>query len=352
MRILASPAFANKKINPYNALLYGEMNAIAPGIAEYSHKKALWEKFDILHFHWPDGFINPPGLLKAWQRVFLFALVIIAAKARGAKIVWTVHNIRPHDAWHPLLAQAFMNGFIRCCDGFIFMSEQSRKTFFEEYRLPAEIPNAIIPHGHYRNSYPAAIERSFARQQLGLPQEKQLLLSFGMIKPYKNIDALIETFVQAQPDNYVLVIAGNTDSPELATRLQELKGANENVYLFLKFIPDDELHWYFSAADIVILPYKAILNSGALLLALSFSKPVIAPAIGAFLSLQQELGTQWINCYANDLQPETLAAAITQLQQADRQAVCPLTNYNWDHLARATLNFYHQLIHNPVHQQK
>lgn len=349
MRILASPAFTNEKVNPYNALLYGEINAIEPAVSEYSHKKALLEKFDILHFHWPDGFINPPQLLKAWQRVLLFVLVIISVKLKGTKIVWTVHNIRPHDAAHPRLSQAVMDWFVEQCDGLIFMSEESRKTFFEFYKLPVETPSVIIPHGHYRNSYPAAIDQSLAKIQLGLPPDKKVLLSFGMIKPYKNIDALIAAFNQAKLENYVLVIAGNADSPELAAKLDELRNDNENVHLFLKFIPDDELHWYFSAADIVVLPYKAILNSGALLLALSFNKPVIAPAIGAFTTLQKELGAEWINCYTSDLQKDTLTNSINQLQNQHRQVICPLINYNWDHLARATLDFYYQLVRARTH---
>lgn len=349
MRILASPAFSNEKVNPYNALLYKEINAIEPAVSEYSHKKALLEKFDILHFHWPDGFINPPRLLKAWQRVMLFVLIIISAKLKGTKVVWTVHNIRPHDAAHPKLSQAVMDWFVEQCDGLIFMSEESRKVFFEFYQLPIATPNVIIPHGHYRNSYPAAINQSLAKTQLGLPTDKHVLLSFGMIKPYKNIDALIEAFNQAELENYLLVVAGSADSAELATKLIEIKGDNANIHLFLKFIPDDELHWYFSAADIVVLPYKAILNSGALLLALSFNKPVIAPAIGAFMSLQKELGPQWIDCYATELQKDTLTHSIERLQNQQRQVICPLINYNWDHLARSTLDFYYQLVRARAH---
>lgn len=344
MRILASPAFANQKVNPYNALLYNEINKIEPVVDEYSHKKALRKDYDILHFHWPDGYINERSAAKAIQRILLLGFIIVVAKSRGRKIVWTVHNIVPHDAFHPRLSQAFMNWFVQRCNGLIFMSEQSRSTFMNHYQPKASIRSSIIPHGHYRNSYPPAIAGNLAKQRLGLPQDKQILLCFGMVKPYKNIDRLIEVFIAAGLNDIILVIAGSPESPALAKQLVEIGGDRENVKLFLKFIDDDELSLYHSAADIVILPYKSILNSGALLLALSFNKPVIAPHIGTFVILQQELGPQWVHSYEDDLHPDALISALDALKKEPRPPVCPLTNYDWDRLAGSTYNFYKSLL--------
>lgn len=346
MRILASPAFANKKVNPYNALLYSNIKAITRAhtqnsVHEYSHKKAIFEKYDIVHFHWPDGYINNKSILKSIQRSFLLTLILLIVKLKGSRIVWTVHNVVPHDAFHPRYSQFFMRWFARQCDGLIFMSEESKATFFNVYSCKENIQYAIIPHGHYRNSYPAAIDKTLAKSILGLPHDKQVLLFFGMIKPYKNIDALMELFAQAKLFDYVLVVAGNTDSPELKEKLKQ-HAKHPNIHLFLQFIPDDKLHIYLSAADTVILPYKAILNSGALLLALSFDRPVIAPHIGAFVSLQQELGRKWIYSYAEDLQVSSLQNALRFLESKDR-ATCPLENYDWDKIAVSTLAFYRQL---------
>ena len=348
MRILASPAFANKKINPYNALLYSNINAIARKqnhniVQEYSHKKAIFEKFDIVHFHWPDGYINQKNIFKTWQRTLLLSFILLVVKLKGSKIVWTVHNVTPHDAFHPRYSQLFMRWFAKRCNGLIFMSEESKSTFFHLYDCKHDIHHAIIPHGHYRNSYPSPIAQAAAKSQLGLPHNKKVLLFFGMIKPYKNIDTLMDVFTQAKLFDYVLVIAGNTDSPELKEKLIAHTN-NLNIHLFLQFIPDDELHIYLSAADAVILPYKSILNSGALLLALSFNKPVIAPHIGAFVTLQQELGRKWIYSYTDELETSALKNALRHLETQQRDAPCPLENYDWDKIASATLAFYQQLF--------
>ena len=345
MRVLASPAFSNEKVNPYNALLYQEINKLEPAsVEEYTHKKALLSKYDVIHFHWPDGYINLPGLMKSSQRIALIALIITVARIRGTKIVWTVHNIVPHDSYHKKLSRRFMNWFVHHCDGFIFMSEQSKERFVGHYRLEKDIAFAIIPHGHYRSSYPPEINQAEAKKQLGIPETQKVLLAFGMIKPYKNMDQLVKLFTAAKLTGYSLIIAGNPETPEIAAELKQLKAGHPDIHLFLTFIPDDEIHIYHSAADIVILPYKTILNSGALILALSFNKPVIAPHVGAFASLQKELGHDWIASYQAELDVATLACAITALEQAQRPATCPLTNYDWDKLGEQTLAFYRNLV--------
>jgi glycosyltransferase involved in cell wall biosynthesis len=348
MRILASPAFSNKKINPYNALLYSSIKAVTHthiknSVHEYSHKKALLEKYDIIHFHWPDGYINQKTIVKSLQRVFTLAFILMVTQLKATRLVWTVHNVVPHDAYHPKLSQFFMRWFVKQCDGLIFMSEESKASFFSLYKVKESTQYAIIPHGHYRTSYPAAIDQQAAKNQLNLPQDKKVLLFFGMIKPYKNIDMLMELFAQAKLLDYILVVAGNTDSPELKERLQQ-HAKHPNIHLFLHFIPDNKLHIYLSAADAVILPYKTILNSGALLLALSFNKPVIAPHIGAFVTLQQELGRKWIYSYAGDLEVNVLKNALRYLETQDHSTPCPLENYDWDKIAISTLAFYQQLF--------
>lgn len=343
MRILASPAFSNEKVNPYNALLYREMQKAGVPVDEYSHKKALLGRYDIVHFHWPDGYMNERSFVKAWQRIMLFVLIMTVLKLKGTRIVWTAHNVAPHDAFRPRLSQHFMNWFIRRCDGLIFMSEDSKNAFFKQYQAPDTIEYAIIPHGHYRNSYPAAIDQQQAKAALGLLPDKKVLLFFGMIKPYKNVDNLIRVFNEARLNDYTLLVAGSPETSALASDIKHLADANPDVHLFLRFIPDNELHTYLSAADIVVLPYKAIFNSGALLLALSFDKPVIAPHIGAMVVLQKQLGTQWIHSYRDEFQAPTLQQAIAQLEAAERPTVCPLDEYNWDHLADATVKLYQRL---------
>lgn len=342
MKLFAAPAFSNEKVNPYNALLYRELQQLGVEVEEYRHSKALRTPADLVHFHWPDGDINRTSLGKSLQRMLLMIAMVCLFKLRGTKILWTVHNTAPHDARRPQLSNTFMQWFARRCDGFIFMSEANRAAFYQHYNPSPHSHYAIIPHGHYRSCYPPPIDSLSAKTRLGLDPTKKVLLFIGMIKPYKNIDGLMQAFNQIALDDYQLVVAGTADTapPELRSALETLK--NNSTQLFLRFIPDDELAIFMSAADTVILPYKSILNSGALLLALSYNRPVIAPHMGAVAELQKKLGRQWIYGYASDLTPTSLTHALLSLEHCNRPAQCPLENYNWDKLAAQTLDFYRQ----------
>lgn len=343
MKVFAAPAFSNEKVNPYNALLYRELQQLGVEVEEYRHSLALRNPPDIAHFHWPDGDINRPSLLKSLQRMLMLAIAVWVIKMRGTKVVWTVHNTAPHDARRPGLSQAFMQWFAKNCDGFIFMSEANRTAFYSRYKPSPNAGSVIIPHGHYRSCYPPAVDSASAKKALGLALDQKTLLFVGMIKPYKNIDGLMQAFEDAKLADYQLVIAGTADSAPLDLQ-RRLKAVNKpNTHVFLRFIPDEELALLMSAADVVILPYKAILNSGALLLALSYNRPIIAPHMGAVAELQKSLGEEWIQTYDGELTPQVLELGLRALEQANRTATCPLDNYNWDTLASQTLDLYRQL---------
>lgn len=343
MKIFAAPAFSNENVNPYNALLYRELVHSGVAVEEYRHSQALSKPSDLVHFHWPDGDINRPSLAKSLLRMLLLAITLSVLKIKGTKVVWTVHNTAPHDALRPRLSHLFMQWFVRRCDGFIFMSDANRAAFYARYQVAPGVAHAIIPHGHYRSCYPKAIDSRIAKISLGLDPTKKVLLFIGMIKPYKNIDGLMHAFNHITATDYQLVIAGSADNATEALQKTLTNCTNPATTMFLRFIPDDELAIFMSAADAVVLPYKAILNSGALLLALSYNRPILAPHMGAIAELQKSLGAEWIQSYSGELTPHSLEQGLRNLAQSKRPDQCPLEDYNWDKLAAQTLEFYRRL---------
>jgi beta-1,4-mannosyltransferase len=350
MHIVASPAYKNESLNPYNALLYRDIEIAGHRVSEYSHKTAITKQYDIIHLHWPDGYIDVANWVKVIQRALLLAIIIMVSKIKRAKLVWTVHNLEPHDAHHPKFSQWFLKQFTAVCDGFIFLTKEGSKKFatiYPDVNISTDYRKkkrtAIIPHGHYRDSYPPPITQLAAKKSLGIPKDKSVLLFLGMIKPYKNCDGLIREFLKAELQNTVLVIAGKVSTAEHQRKLEMLAANQPNILMRLHFIPDSDLAFYMSAADKVILPYKSILNSGALLLALSFNKAVIAPRLGAFIDLYEELGSKWIGIYDGDLNAEKLTFNFNYQNQISNKVPCPLENYDWNKIAELTLKFYQEL---------
>ncbi len=122
---------------------------------------------------------------------------------------------------------------------------------------------------------PPAAPRSICRA------EGPVLLNIGTLRPYKNIEGLIDAF-GALPEEKrgTLLIAGAAKSAAYAEELRRRAAAVPGVVLRAEFIADEALPSYLAAADIVVLPYRSLLTSGILLWALSYARPVVAPAFG------------------------------------------------------------------------
>jgi len=341
MKILSAPAFSNKSANPYNWLLSTHLQEQGVEVFEYSHARLLRGGYDIVHYHWPDGYINHPSFLKTVWRMGVLKIAVMLCMLRGAKIIWTVHNLAPHDPHYPWLSHFFLSFFACWCGGLIFLSHHSRDEFFKLYSYARKNAlTAVIPHGHYRTIYPPLVEKDAARQKLGLDTDAPVLLFFGQIKPYKNMEALLAAFSNFNA-NARLVIAGKASSPELKNMIENAAAKDPRVMTRLEFIPDADIPLYMAAADLMVLPYRAILNSGAVMLALSYNVPVLVPALGSMKELQQEAGSDWIFLYEGEL-----TAADLERSLKSPAAAFDMVPYEWRDIARKTLDLYTKAINN------
>jgi beta-1,4-mannosyltransferase len=336
MKILASPAFSNKSANPYNYLLYTALRAQGVDVVEYDHAALLKTRWDIVHYHWPDGYINHPSLLKTFWRIAVLSFSVLICRLRGSAIVWTVHNLTPHDAFYPKLAGRFLALFARFCSGLIFLSEHSRALFLQIYKPSPKTALHVVPHGHYRSVYPPSASSNESRKALGLPEGECMFLYFGMIKTYKNVPMLLRAFSEVQGPAH-LVVAGKVSDADLRADIETLAAKDSRVHLHLRFIDDAEIPPFMAAADWVVLPYKNILNSGAALLSLSYNVPVLVPALGSMKEMRDDIGGEWIRLYEGDIKAGDLDAARAAPRPPD---TCALAAYDWDLLAAKTKELY------------
>lgn len=340
MKVIAWPAFKTRYKNPYNWLLYSHMPE-AVTVSEFSSKRLLLEKFDVFHLHWPiETLVRHPNVWVARLRVLSFWLLLKLSQWRGTKIVWTIHDEKPHVVLHQSLADWFQKQLIDNTDSYINLCDAGQKAVVQELPALTDKPSFVIPHGHYRECYANDITKEEARSQLNLSPETTVLLYLGYISPYKNVPYLIQTFRQIPEtaQNITLLIAGQPDDEQLKQAVVSAAEGASNVQLHLRFIKDDELQIFFKAADRVVLPFEEILNSGSLLLSLSFDCPVIVPALGAVPQWKSQLGTDWIMDYQGPLTPEVLLAGISSNGASLSQA--PLDDLDWDAIAQQTLAAY------------
>lgn len=342
MRVFAYPAFANKHLNPYNALLYESLRPLVDEVVEFRPRQRLRGPIDIVHLHWPDLVVRGGSAMSSLARASAFLVRLVECKARGARIVWTVHNIAPHDLHHAGLEAGFRFAFVRLLDGLTFLSAASRSAVLVTRPELEAIPYAVIPHGHYKPVIRTLMDRAAARDRLGLPVGKFTFLHFGLVRDYKNIPLLIREFQALERPDAFLVIAGGTGSREpLRAEIEALGSGQSNIRLDLRFIPDEALHAYLAACDCVVLPYKQVLNSGSVMLALSAARPVIAPAVGSLVEIAERVGPRWLRAYAGGFERSRLFEAL--MDPPPHGSAPQLGAYDWDEIARKTVDFYRRI---------
>jgi glycosyltransferase involved in cell wall biosynthesis len=201
---------------------------------------------------------------------------------------------------------------------------------------------SVIPHPSYIGVYPSQVSRAHARRQLGLDDGDFVYLFIGGIRPNKGIETLIKTFHSLTGDHLHLVIAGKSSgSSDYANRINESARTDTRIKVFDKFIPDSELQIYLNACDIVVLPFARILSSGSVMLALSFGRPVIAPAIGCLPeTISPDSGLLYSPDDSASLEAalrQSLVLNLTAMGYAGLRSIEPLT---WSEMASKTKDVY------------
>lgn len=340
MRVLLSPKFEETPgSNPYLHLLSSGLERAGVDVVPYTRDAYLRFDFDIWHLHWPENVLLERNPVSASLKLFLR---IVLAKSHGIRIVWTAHNAKPHEAHSEHLARMFWLPFSALVDGVLSLSA-SASDALRQYRptLAAKIV-AVTPHGHYRDVYPDSITRSEARRELGLPSECRVFLFFGQVRTYKNVELLISTFRGLGDENTRLVIAGPCNDDSLRNRIQRAGSEDPRISLALRPIEAERVQHYFRSADLMVLPFRDVLNSGSAMLALSFSLPVLTRRSGSMPELQKAVGADWMRLY-DDLETHSLESAMAWAVLRDATNECSLSTFNWDRIGIDTVNAYRKL---------
>jgi beta-1,4-mannosyltransferase len=340
LRVLVSPYAKDGPVNPYLTLMEQALSEQGTRVEDYGRAKAARGGVDIVHVHWPERLVH---WRRSWPTVLAEAAALLTslviARQRGAALVWTAHNAFPHDLTRPRAYRAFFTVFLRLVDLVVVLSDASAERLRTTHPRLRAVPTVTVPHGHYRDSYPPAPDRARARQQLGLPDLGPVFLSLGLIRRYKNVTGLVEAFLREDCPG-TLVVAGRVHDAGLEDELRRAAGGDPRVLLLLHHLSEDEVALLHGAADVVVLPYSSasVLNSGAALLGLSFSTPVVGPDTPSLRELQALVGEEWVALF-----DDGAAAALTAARAVTarpRPEVLDLSVLDWDVVAERCLVAY------------
>ncbi len=344
MRVLASPALINRWLNPYNWLLNTHLEHEGVDVSGAAPWRVLRGQADVWHVHWPDHVFNQASAARVALRTRAYLHMAREGRRNGMRLVWTVHNLRAHDGQHAALEEEFWREFLPLVDGFIHLSQAGRDAATSRFPGISQRPSWVIPHGHYRTEYVTARDQASARARLELPEHAPVVLYSGRIRPYKNVPALLSAFADVADASARCLITGAPASSELRRDIEQQAQRDARVHLDLRHLRRRELATALRASDLVVLPYREILNSGSALLALSLDRPVLVPRRGALAELADQVGSSWVRCYDGDLTGAVLQDAIEWARHAPRSRRAPLAQFAWPSIARAHRELYQTVI--------
>ena len=228
-------------------------------------------KPDIIVFHYWMPFFAPA----------LRKISISLKKNIDTKIIAICHNLIPHEkhSLNVLLTKLFLNKI----DRFIIMSESVKSDLLDI------IPNAkykLTPHPIY-NIFGKTVAKDIAKKMLGI-KAKNVILYFGLIREYKGLEILLNSIpkIKEELTDFTVIIVGECyEKIEKYYKIVENLKIQDSVDLRLKFIPDQEVAQYFSATDVVVLPYRTATQSGIIQIAYNFNRPVIVSDVGGLAEI-------------------------------------------------------------------
>jgi D-inositol-3-phosphate glycosyltransferase len=285
-------------------------------------------------------------------------LLMLYYRFLGKKIVLTVHNVNAgrRDSKDTRLNRLTLGIQYQLADHIFVHTEKMRLELIEEFGVqPALV--TVIPFG-INNAVPnTRFSPRDARRKLGIRDGEKTILFFGNITPYKGLEYLVAAFnrILVRRDNYRLIIAGRPkDCEKYWTAIRDdIRGEiqSDRILLRADFIPDDETEVYFKAADVAVLPYRHIYQSGVLFLAYSFGLPVIAADVG---SLKDEIVEGTTGFLFTPEDPVDLAKAIERYFASDlyanlnnhRQEIRDYATerHSWDVVGELTRDVYGRLL--------
>jgi glycosyltransferase involved in cell wall biosynthesis len=250
-------------------------------------------------------------IMRYWMTYFAPSLGTVAGyfTKRGYKVVSILDNVIPHE--RRFFDKPLTKWFLKRNSGFMVMSESVRDDLLA---LHSDARFILQPHPLY-NHFGEKINKQLAIEQLELDPQKKTLLFFGLIREYKGLDLLIAA-LSLLDESYQLVIAGECygDFGKYRQAI-DCSPARSRIKVLNRYIDDDEVPRLFSAADLLVTPYRSATQSGVIPVAYHFDLPVLATDVGGLKESIERAGTGLV-CLPHT---ESLSENIREFFRLDRE---------------------------------
>jgi glycosyltransferase involved in cell wall biosynthesis len=336
------------QLNPYVRLLQEALSVSGVQCSTASmlspRSERSWRgEVDIVHLHWPELLYMRPVLKKSLRLLQAVLLGLYQVKTGGCRVAYTVHNLSLHDQAFPVLHRFASAVIYRWADAVHVHDEAARDSVAATHCRRHSVH--VIPHGSYVDAYPNTCTQEEARERLGLGKDRFVFLFLGLLRRYKGIDDLIAAFEQLGDTSSELMIAGRIHDPIYAGELAAHTRGKDAIHTWFEYVHDNELQYFLQACDACVLPYRKVTTSGAGVLAFSFGKPVVAPALGGLPELCADgRGFVYDAADPDGLRRALRQARLADVSQAGKSALAWAREHRWSDLAPRFVAMYRDAL--------
>src|SRR5437763_6274368 len=295
-------------------------------------------------------------------QLFDCTLLMLYYKLLSKRVVFTAHNVNAgkrdqNDSW---LNRISLKLQYSLCDHVFVHTHGMKSEMTSEFRIP-ETKVSVIPFG-INNTVPnTSLSSAEAKRQLGIGNNDKVLLFFGNIAAYKGLEYLIAAFSEllTKNRNYRLLVVGKPKGPESywnqIRRATESSGIGDRIIAKIEYVPDQETALLFKAADVLILPYAHVFQSGVIFLSYAFGLPAIAADVASLRQeiIEGETGFVFKPRDSSDLARKIHSYFNSELfrnLESRRAEIKAYANerYSWDKVVAVTTSVYSRLLNSSI----
>lgn len=308
----------------YNALQPHGIKLYAEPVIDHAWGSNHFKHIDAIHIHWPEYIWrqtphtrtpNPfrrflrtyvPGIWRAfdiidrfgrleqvrrmqkvksrWLSLLRFYRFLRQASRANVRVIWTLHNLESHESFD-LVDQVGFRLLTRFSNLIICHSDYSKKSCIKTYR--PRCPVVIMPHGNYDGIYPPPRPRDQVLTELGLDPTLPVAGCVGALREYKGFDLACQA-IMSLGGRVQLLCAGAPHHHFPLAEFEQFIDSTPGAVLVAHLLTDQEFSDYCAASDVILLPYRKITGSGALLAALTLRRGVVATDLPFFREMLNE----------------------------------------------------------------
>jgi len=297
---------------------------------------ARWKQVQLIHLHF-------------FHYTILEKIAVILAQFFGFKIVITVHDV---ESFAGIQDAKCVKTILQEADKLISHNILSKKELIKKMKIdPGKID--VIPHGNYLTNIPFDIGQQEARTKLNIPMDSPVVLFFGQIKEVKGLDILLNALpapIKKYP-KLKLIVAGKIWKDDFQKYQEIILSTNlsDNVDFHIRYIKDEEVPLFYNASDIVVLPYKKIYQSGVLLMAMSYRKPVVVSDLEGMIEIVEDNVNGFVFRSGD---PESLSSILIQVLSNSKKLEEIATagydtvavNHDWNLIGQKTAELYRSIL--------